>query len=204
MRRVRLAFCVCGLALASSAAADVLVLRSGRQIQGELVAVNGDTVQFRERSGGRWRNVDYDRNDVLRIEFTDLGSPGDSRGFARPGGLREREVVVSADVPWNDTGIDVRPGQTVFFEAAGRVRWGPDRRDGPAGEHNSPRNPNRPIPNRPGAALIGRVGSGSGDSFFIGDDREAIRMRTGGRLFLGINDDVLNDNSGNFRVTVYY
>jgi hypothetical protein len=29
-------------------------------------------------------------------------------------------------------------------------------------------------------------------------------MRESGRLFLGINDDVLADNSGNFRVTVYY
>jgi hypothetical protein len=29
-------------------------------------------------------------------------------------------------------------------------------------------------------------------------------MREAGRLFLGINDDVLEDNSGNFRVTIYY
>ena len=29
-------------------------------------------------------------------------------------------------------------------------------------------------------------------------------MRSGGRLYLGVNDDVLTDNSGNFRVVVYY
>ena len=43
-------------------------------------------------------------------------------GFSRPGGMRERQVIVSADVDWNDAGIDVRAGQTVYFEAQGRVR----------------------------------------------------------------------------------
>jgi hypothetical protein len=59
------------------------------------------------------------------------------------------------------------------------------------------------MPNRPAAALIGRVGEGS-DYFFIGDDTGQIRVRNGGRLYLGPNDDVLNDNRGNYRVVVYY
>jgi len=67
------------------------------------------------------------------------------------------------------------------------VRWGRDRRDGPAGEKNSPFNEARPLPNRPGAALIGRIG---GDVFFIGDERGAIRVRNSGRLELGINGRV--------------
>jgi hypothetical protein len=197
-------FLLAALLLASSPlSADVVVLRSGRQVRGELVSVSGATIEFRERTGSRWRNVEFDRDDVLRIEFSD-DSSSQSSGIGRPAGLREREIVVSADVAWNDTGIDVRPGQTVSFDATGRVRWGPDRRDGPAGERGSPRNPNRPIPSRPGAALIGKIGSGSADVFFIGDEKEPIRMRAGGRLFLGVNDDVLGDNSGNFRVTVYY
>jgi hypothetical protein len=29
-------------------------------------------------------------------------------------------------------------------------------------------------------------------------------VRNSGRLYLGLNDDVLTDNSGNFRVVVYY
>jgi hypothetical protein len=29
-------------------------------------------------------------------------------------------------------------------------------------------------------------------------------MRQSGRLYLGINDEYLADNSGSFRVTVYY
>ena len=52
--------------------------------------------------------------------------------------MRERVVNVGASVQWNDTGIDVRSGQTLFFNASGQVRWGRDRRDGPEGENNSP------------------------------------------------------------------
>ncbi len=59
----------------------------------------------------------------------------------------------------------------------------------------------RPIPSRPGAALIGRIGE---DPFFIGDGGGPVRMRQSGRLYLGINDDYLADNSGHFRVTVYH
>ena len=113
--------------------------------------------------------------------------------------MRERQAIVSADVAWNDTGIDVRAGQTIYFEAQGRVRWGRDRQDGPAGERNSPSNPNRPMGNRNAAALIGKIGN---DMFFIGDETGPVRMRIGGRLYLGVNDDVLTDNSGNFRVVV--
>lgn len=199
----RLALLIGVLAATEGLSADVIVLRGGRQVRGELVAVRGDTIEFEERAGSRRRTLRLDRSDVLRIEFTD-DEALDTRRASRPGGLREREIVVSADAAWNDTGIDVRTGQTVYFEATGRVRWGPDRRDGPAGERGSPRNPNRPIPNRPAAALIGKVGSDSGDHFFIGDDQGPVRMRSGGRLYLGVNDDFLGDNSGNFRVTVYY
>jgi hypothetical protein len=184
--------------------ADTLVLRNGTRIQGQLLAVRNGTIEFEERgSGGRARRIEVDRDEVSRIEFT-FGASGDRDVSGRPGGLRERQVIVSADVPWNDAGMDVRSGQTIYFEASGNVRWGRDRRDGPAGEDNSPSNPNRPLPNRPAAALIGKVGNTSADYFFIGAEQGAIRVRSSGRLYLGINDDYLPDNSGNFRVIVYY
>ena len=111
--------------------------------------------------------------------------------------------MVPAAVAWIDTGISVNGGQNVYFEAVGEIRWGPNRRASPAGEQNSPNNPARPMPNRPGASLIGRVGE-SQDMFFIGTDHDAIRMRSSGRLYLGINDDNLADNTGYFTVVVYY
>jgi hypothetical protein len=189
-----------------SVAADVLVLRDGTRVQGELISVRNNVIEFEERRGsGRGRLLRLDREEVVRIEFDT--NAVDDRGFAdrsRPTGMRERQVTVTANVPWTDTGIDVRAGQTVFFDASGEVRWGRDRRDGPAGESNSPANPGRPIPNRPAAALIGRIGPNSADFFFIGDDRGGIRVRASGRLYLGVNDDFLGDNTGNFRVVVQH
>lgn len=186
--------------------ADILILRDGSRIQGELVAVRNGTIEFEERrSFGGSRTHRFDRDDVRSIELeTYRNNSNNNVTGGRPAGMRERQTIVSADVGWNDTGIEVRSGQTIYIEATGQVRWGRDRRDGPAGERNSPSNPNRPMPGRNAAALIGKIGSGSNDFFFIGDETGPIRVRSGGRLYLGVNDDVLTDNSGNFRVIVYY
>lgn len=208
MNRQRLmAGMVLTLVTAVSLQADTLYLRDGSRVQGELVAVRNGTIEFEERRGfGAGRTLRFDRDEVVRIEFENARRSGgyDFAGGGRPSGMRERQTIVSGDVAWNDSGIDVRAGQTIYFEAQGQVRWGRDRRDGPAGERNSPSNPNRPMGNRNAAALIGKIGNGSNDYFFIGDDTGPMRVRSSGRLYLGVNDDVLADNSGNFRVVVYY
>jgi PA-IL-like protein len=193
------------LALPLSLRADTLQLRDGSRVQGELISVRNGTIEFEERRGfGGGRTLRFDRSEVVRIDFDNRGSNTDnSFGGGRPSGMRERQVTVSANVAWNDTGIDVRGGQTIYLSATGEVRWGRDRRDGPEGENNSPSNPNRPMPNRNAAALIGRIGADSNDMFYIGNDSGPIRVRSNGRLFLGVNDDYLQDNSGNFRVVVY-
>jgi hypothetical protein len=194
------------LALPAGLQADTLYLRDGSRIQGELIGVRNGQIEFEERRGfGGTRTVRFDRDEVTRIEFESRGygnnNSSNNNADGRPSGMRERQTIVSADVAWNDSGVDVRAGQTIYFEAQGRVRWGRDRQDGPAGERNSPSNPNRPMGNRNAAALIGKIGN---DMFFIGDETGPVRVRTGGRLYLGVNDDVLTDNSGNFRVVVYY
>jgi len=180
-------------------AADVLILRDGRRIEGTLVNVRGSSIEFEHRGGrdhGRVRR--YDRHELRGIQFDD-DEGVDS--IQRPGGMRERTVAVEARTQWTDTGVDVRASQAVAFVSSGQVRWGPDRRDGAAGERNSPYNQGRPMPNRNAAALIGKVGV-NGDPFFIGGDQAPIRMGGSGRLFLGINDDYLQDNSGSLRVTI--
>ena len=188
--------------------ADILVLRDGTRIEGTLVSVRGELIEFEQRSGfGNGRVRRYDRLDVRAIQFDDYGSSyrEDVRPEAgRPRvGMRERSVNVEARTAWTDTGVDVRGGQEIFFAATGETRWGPGRRDGAAGERNSPRNHGRPMPDRSAAALIGKIGE-HGDPFFIGDDRGGIRVRGSGRLYLGINDDYLQDNSGWLRVVIAY
>lgn len=208
MRRIRVA-AVLAILAPLTLQADVLVLRNGSRVQGELIAVRGGVIEFEEQRGfGGRRTIRVDREEVARIELDrSVGGGGDGgypgSGGGRPPGMRERSISVASTLGWNDTGIDLRSGQTVYFEASGNVRWGRDRRDGPEGENDSPNNPNRPIPNRPAAGLIGRVGNGS-DFFFIGAEQGPVRVRSSGRLYLGVNDDFLQDNSGSFRVIVYY
>jgi hypothetical protein len=196
------------LSLAGTLHADTLLLRNGRRVEGQLISFQGNLIQFQE-SGAGSRLFRVNRDEVVGIEFGRIAiqpapvQPVQPSQPARPRGLRERQVMVVANAAWTDTGIDVRAGQNVYFEAQGEIRWGGNRRARPAGEQNSPNNPARPMPNRPGASLIGRVGD-TNDYFFVGSDTGAIRVRENGRLFLGINDDVLQDNTGYFTVIVYY
>jgi hypothetical protein len=189
--------------------ADTLVLTNGRRIQGELIGVFGREIEFEERTGFRRQVIRVPRRDIARIEFDETVEAQPGRGDdpaptgGIPRGMRERQVNVTGREAWTDTGIDVRPGQMIYFTATGEVRWGPNRRDGAAGERNSPRNAQRPMPDRPAAALIGRVGT-QDEFFFIGAEPGPFRVRSAGRLYLGINDDVFMDNTGSLRVTVAY
>lgn len=199
--------------------ADTLVMRNGRRVNGRLVGVRGNQIEFEEEDRRGTNVIRVDRRDISSIDFDDDdgpgrpggpggGGPGSGGGWGggRPpgggSGMREQDVAVDAREGWNDTGILVRAGQVIRFRAVGKVRWGPGRNDGPEGEKNSPYNAGRPLPNRNAAALIGRIGEDA--PFFIGDDSGEIRVRASGRLYLGINDDYLQDNAGSFRVTVYY
>ena len=189
--------------------ADTLVMKNGTRLSGRLVGLRNGVFEFEEDRGFRRRTLRVEQVDVRTIELEDdapriqpLGQGERESGVGRPRGLREREVMVSARTPWTDTGIQVRNGQMIYFEASGKVRWGRGREDGPEGENDSPRNPNRPIPSRPAAALIGRVGDDV--PFFIGTDTGGIRVRGSGPLVLGLNEDSFDDNSGSFRVTVYF
>jgi hypothetical protein len=210
---MKLRLLLSGLALFASASfvrADTLVMNDGRRLQGALLGVYGREIEFEERTGGRRRTIRISRDQIDRIEF-DRGEFDRSRSddfhnqpySGPPRGMRERQIVVDARDPWTDTGIEVRSGQQIYFSAQGETRWGRDRRDGAGGERNSPLNPNRPMPDRPAAALIGRIGDRN-EYFFIGADPGPFRARDSGRLYLGINDDVLTDNSGNLRVTVAF
>jgi hypothetical protein len=197
------------LAAGVAASADTLVLRDGRRVQGELLGVSGREIEFEERGGFSRRVVRIPRREIARIEFDDVEQPrgdrdnrSDDFSGGIPRGMRERQINVTAREQWTDTGIDVRAGQAIYFEASGETRWGPNRRDGAAGERNSPYNAGRPLPDRPGAALIGRIGET--DKFFVGDQQGPFRVRSSGRLYLGINDDILADNSGALTVKLSY
>ena len=203
MKRLVAAVSLSVVAAGAIASADTLVLTNGRRVQGELLGVFGREIEFEDRGGSGRRILRVPRSDIARIEFQDdrSGNSQDS-GVVIPRRLRERTVVVSSTDAWNDTGIELRAGQEVYFQTSGQVTWSPNRRVDANGTRNSKPDTDRPLPDRPSGALIGRIGER--DVFFIGLDVGPYRVRANGRLYLGVNDDMVGDNTGSFRVLVSY
>jgi hypothetical protein len=109
------AFALLMAVLPVAVSADTLYLRNGQRIEGELVSVRNDTIEFEERRNyGSGRVLRFDRDEVARIEFDTAGS-GNSYTSGRPAGMRERQLTVSANTDWIDAGIEVRSGPTVSF-----------------------------------------------------------------------------------------
>jgi hypothetical protein len=129
---------------------------------------------------------------------------GQGQGQGQPVGrtVDSRTVVVSSRQPWTDTGIDVVGADFLWIRASGSIHFSGNARDvavadGAAGRAATAR---APMPNIEIGALIGRVGNGA--PFFVGSQADGIRVPRGGRLYLGTNDDVLDDNRGDFRVSI--
>lgn len=130
-----------------------------------------------------------------------LAGLADAQGVARPRGERTTVVVV-AEEPWTPTGIYVREGEYVSFDARGEIQLSSDPADlaQPAGAVRGEQPRRGPLPTALAGALIGRVGRSR--PFGIGDQRQPLRMPASGELNLGINDDAFGDNRGAFEVVV--
>ena len=159
----------------------------------------------REERGGGDRVGPYDAGPGPRVRrATDQGRGTASEVRpAREVRRRSRAITVSATQRWTDTGIDVSAGQVISFSTAGTVTLGDDRPLGPEGDvDGAASGPRPPMPDRPAGALIGRIGMSPDDTFFIGDEQLPFRVRTSGRLFLGVNDDSPEHDEGAFQVAV--
>src|SRR5262249_54201626 len=102
---------------------------------------------------------------------------------------------------WTATGITVKKDQSLSFNASGEVQLSGDPNDvaTPFGSKTGRKAANSPLPNVLAGALIGRIANGQ--PFAIGSG-VTIRMPDDGQLFLGVNDDGLDDNRGEFRVDI--
>jgi hypothetical protein len=137
---------------------------------------------------------------------------------AAPAEPLEKKVVVPAAGGWLDTGIDVGPGEELLFAASGEIdlqKGNPEAVCGPGGVDLV--TVEQPIPNANLGALIGRIAQlvasrideDSGlevrDEIFVlfpigAEGRAAVPFK--GRLYLGVNENVLKDNGGEFEVLV--
>jgi len=133
-------------------------------------------------------------------EDTAVGTSGEA-GRRRVGTTGDI-VVLDPRERWTDTGLDVIAGDRLSFDAEGTLQLsdgGPDTAS-PSGAASGRRAASAPLPRAAAGALIARIGGSA--PLLIGNQRTIARAPVSGRLYLGVNDDHLADNSGEFRVSV--
>lgn len=181
-----------------------VVLTDGSIITGRLSDIGGSTplkITMDTPSGQR----DFGSNQIRAIHFvrpSSTSSTGTSGSGSVAGIPSGSGIVVPGNQTWVDTGITVREGQQVTFNARGEVQLSNDRSDraNPSGSLKGRKPAGGPLPGELAGALIGRIGPMA--PFGVGGGTQTIRMPASGRLFLGINDDQVADNQGGFRVQV--
>jgi hypothetical protein len=105
--------------------------------------------------------------------------------------------VVAANEQWTDSGVDLRPGQRIRITASGEISSMQGVNNGPEGSSADPYGISM-LPTERHAALIAKVGN-DGRPFLVG--RGTTHRADGqGRLYLGVNDLAVMDNSGYYQV----
>lgn len=130
-----------------------------------------------------------------------------------------KELVIPGDAGWVDTGIDVEEGDEFFFRGEGEIslqKGNPEAACGPDGADIQ--GLQQPVPDRNLGGLAGKVSwllsvrtdEKTGEEvrdelvryFFIGHE-QALAMPIRGRLYVGVNENVVRDNDGSFRVAIF-
>ena len=163
-----------------------------------LDANNNNRIELREWHASDAAFHQLDRNGDNYLSRAELA--GQTTGAVATTG-NSNLVYVDGNQRWTDTGIDLQAGQTVVVDAQGDVQLSADANDTatPAGSRTGRRAAEAPVRQGPAGGLIARVGNAA--PTFLGQ-RGSMRAATSGRLYLGVNDDYLDDNSGEYRVNV--
>lgn len=146
-------------------------------------------------SAGSFGQRDLNRDGWLtRREFA--ATAGQADGAAGNG----TTVTVEATQRWTDANLDVRQGDVLAVEARGDIQMSGDSNDTatPRGSRTGRGAQQAPVSAVAGA-LIARIGGGA--PFLIGD-QATVTAPASGRLELGVNDDHLEDNRGQFQVRI--
>jgi hypothetical protein len=190
----------------------LLVMQDGSKVKGHFVRIEGPEgsldIQFKT-DAGETKAVPVSQVRRLYLgNYKDATSTSSSpSGSTTSVGAGERVISVPATAQWVDTGITVRQGDKVTFAASGEITLSADANDKakPGGSVTQRRAPNAPVLDTSAGALIGRIGrnarAAAGPAFAIGDNKE-MNMPSTGRLFLGVNDDHVGDNNGQFEVRI--
>jgi len=139
--------------------------------------------------------------------------------FIEAGSQTGLEISVMSHVDWTDTGLDVVEGQEIIFRAVGQIslqKGNPVTYCGPDGYNYQ--SLQQPLHDQNIGALIGKVyflisleiDEETGEEirnekeeiFYIGSANR-VTMPMDGRLYLGINENLVADNDGVFNVLIY-
>jgi Ca2+-binding EF-hand superfamily protein len=159
-----------------------------------------------ERAEWHWSNNSFQQRDTNRdgvISRQELENSGGAPGTigALGGQINAQTFRVNSQQRWTPTGITVRSGDIITFQSSGQIQMSDNAQDvaSPAGALSRRMAPDAPISGVLAGALIARIGGYS--PVAIGDQTR-ITAPVSGELWLGVNDDHLPDNRGEFTVAV--
>jgi hypothetical protein len=112
-----------------------------------------------------------------------------------------RTITVPGNQLWTTTNIRVNQGDPFQLQVTGEVRFSANANDRAAsyGSVTPKYLPGSPLPQALAGALIGRIDNGL--PFGIGN-QTTLSMPASGILYLGINDDNVSNNAGEFKVVL--
>jgi len=182
----------------------VVLLKSGSVVDGRLTDIGG-TQPLRLTVDTPSGQRDFKSNEVAQILLHPLNSSAQASSTsavpAAQGAAGQVTVNVAANQPWTATNVTVRRGQQIRLNASGSINISSAANSGPDGNRAATVASSRyPIGNAPVGALIARIGNGR--PFLVGAPADPISMTANGQLFLGVNDDHFEDNTGNYSVTI--
>jgi len=187
----------------------VVILRDGSSVTGQFIDIRGGeataaagethTLHFRTTSGEE-RRITLDNVGRIYLGNFPGGTPETLPAQVAPAG----SIRVPGNSTWVATPFNVRRGDAVRFNADGRVQLSADGEDVAisAGSLRQRHAAGSPLPGNLAGALIAKVGNSA--PFPIGNNTEPIAMPADGQLYLGINDDELSDNRGEFVVSMQH
>jgi hypothetical protein len=117
---------------------------------------------------------------------------------------KTKDVPVSADSKWVDTGMDVATGDKLHITATGTVDFTDKPGVGPQGAARDWKDTLRAfsVPSAARGALVGQVGNDrAATPFLVGADGTIV-VPFGGRLYLGVNQDPTSKPTGSFTAHV--
>lgn len=155
-----------------------------------------------ERGEWQWSTTSFNQRDTNRDGRLSRAELNVADGApAAASGAGSQAVRVNAQQRWTDAMLNVRAGDTITFDASGSITMSTDNNDtaSPAGSTRGRTAPDAPVLQQLAGGLIMRIDSYG--PIFIGGKR-TITAPVSGRVYLGVNDDHLPDNRGEFTVTV--